>query len=70
MSVFACDDIRRHILSFIITERCMECHQPLQLPLEPIKGELYQNIRWRQTKCPKSKFKVCNWCYYYVWEYH
>ena len=45
MSVFACDDIRRHILSFIITERCMECHQPLQLPLEPIKGELYQNIR-------------------------
>lgn len=65
--VFGCDDLRRHILSFLVHDRCMECHQPMSACTAQ-KTKQYQNIYWTRARYSTTQ-RVCNWCYHYVWEY-
>lgn len=67
--VFSCDDLRRHILSFVVHLRCIECHQPVTTPPHPSDALLYRNLEWTKSKCKKTNILVCNWCYHYVWGY-
>ena len=67
---FAVEDLRKHILSFWVQERCIECHKPVTDTLHT-KPLYYTSTTWRRAKCEKSKdYIVCNWCYHYVWNYH
>ena len=71
-NVFGSSDLRKYILSFLVQERCMSCHQPVIKINENIKYNKYWCNKWKKTKCNKFKMynrSVCNWCYYYVWEY-
>ena len=34
-----------------------------------IKYKKYWDYNWRMTRNIHSKYPVCNWCYYYVFEY-
>jgi hypothetical protein len=70
--VFGSDDLRKYILSFIVQDRCMSCHQPVIENCNNINYKKYWCNDWKRMKCNKFKFgnyHVCNWCYYYVWEY-
>lgn len=71
--VFQCSDLRSHILSFIVNKRCMSCHQPvLEINKNNNNIKKYWSYKWQKTQCNKFKlgrYIVCNWCYYYVWEY-
>lgn len=62
--------IRKHILSFIINKRCISCHNILlrDKEIEKMKYLYYRNDKWKRNQNKKCD-KVCNWCYYYVWEY-
>lgn len=66
---FAVDDLRKHILSFWVQKRCMECHQPVT-DIVSTKPLYYTSMTWRRAQCHKSKEHIaCNWCYHYVWNY-
>ena len=68
--VFTIDDLRKKILSYIINERCLSCHQPIYDNKNYITYKKYWSNEWRNTRCNKMiDYKVCNWCYYYVYEY-
>ncbi len=70
--VFESEDLRRYILSYIIQKRCMSCHQPLIEVECNSKVNKWWCYDWKKTKCNKfifGNYMVCNWCYYYVWEY-
>jgi hypothetical protein len=68
--VFHDNYIRKHILSFIINKRCISCHNILLRDKEIDKKPFlyYRNDKWNRNQNKKCE-KVCNWCYYYVWEY-
>lgn len=68
--VFSNDDLRRLILSYVIHKRCISCKKKLKDPkiTLPKNYKDYQNHSWRETE-NKYLTDVCNWCYYYVYEY-
>ena len=70
--VFCCDDIRKHILSFLPV-RCKSCHNIMKIVCKNKPNSLhikrYRNYEWRVSECVKLK-NYCNWCYYYVFEYN
>lgn len=68
--VFGNDDLRNYILEFVIPERCKSCHTILKNneTIRIIHYKDYNNNLWRINK-NKYMPDVCNWCYYYVYEY-
>jgi hypothetical protein len=68
--VFQNDDLRRHILSFVVAKRCLSCHKILKSDkkIDIISYKDYQNNEWRSNRNVYMT-NVCNWCYYYVYEY-
>ena len=66
--VFECDDLRREILSYF-PKRCFECKNILLNKLYSENNLYYKDYVWKRTK-NKNMPKVCNWCYYYVYEYN
>lgn len=67
--VFQCQDLRLLIWSFALPRRCNSCHQKLTKPLKPLYTHYkdYNNTHWRSAENLHME-KVCNWCYYYVYE--
>ena len=68
--VFDCQDLVKNIFEFAYPSRCMSCHQPLNYNGEKITYKKYWDNNWKRTKCSKYSGNVCNWCYYYVWEWN
>ena len=68
--VFSNDDLRRLILSYIINKRCISCKRTLKNPKTALQKNYkdYRNYDWRDTENKYLNY-VCNWCYYYVYEY-
>jgi hypothetical protein len=66
--VFECEDLRREILSYF-PNRCFECKNILLNKLYSDNNRYYKDYAWKHTKNKKMP-KVCNWCYYYVYEYN
>ena len=66
--VFECDDLRSEILSYFPI-RCFECKNILLNKLYSENNLYYKDYVWKRTK-NKNMPKVCNWCYYYVYEYN
>ena len=64
--------LKKKIISFI-PARCLSCkHVLLENTPDTAKYKDYNNHSWRITKnkyFKSDKYDVCNWCYYYVWEY-
>jgi hypothetical protein len=69
-NVFGNEDLRKLILSYYIPKRCLSCKKILLDPkiTKPKKYKDYNNYKWRETENKYMKI-VCNWCYYYVYEY-
>jgi hypothetical protein len=69
--VFDCQDLVKIIFEFSHPKRCMECHQRLIYnDNESINVNKYWDYNWKRTKCRKYSGNICNWCYYYVWEWY
>ncbi len=68
--VFDCQDLVKKIFEFSYPSRCMECHQALNYNVEKINYKKYWDNNWKRTKCSKYSGNICNWCYYYVWEWN
>ena len=66
--VFGCDHLRKEILSYF-PKRCFECKNILLNKLYSENNLYYKDYVWKRTK-NKNMPKVCNWCYYYVYEYN
>lgn len=68
--VFEIDDLRKNILSYIVINRCISCHKNLRSDkkIDLIHYKNYRNNLWRSNRNLYMK-NVCNWCYYYVYEY-
>ena len=66
--VFGCDDLRREIMSYF-PDRCFQCKNILLNKLYSDNNRYYRDYVWKHTKNKKMP-KVCNWCYYYVYEYN
>ena len=68
--VFEIDDLRNNILSYIVINRCISCHKILRSDkkIDLIHYKNYRNKLWRSNRNLYMK-NVCNWCYYYVYEY-
>jgi len=68
--VFQNDDLRRYILSFVVPKRCLSCNKKLKSDkkIDIIHYKDYQNNEWRSNRNTYMT-NVCNWCYYYVYEY-
>ena len=64
--VFACDDLRKYILTFLINKRCNCCHNVMLGHNAALK--LYNDPSWCKAENKRDK-RFCNWCYYYVFEY-
>lgn len=68
-SPFSIELIRKNILSFIVNKRCMSCHKCLKHSVSSYPMN-YNSHTWRNSQCLLHKENiVCNWCYFYVWEY-
>ena len=65
--VFGCNDLRKHILSFI-PKRCKQCHSKMNNNKFKENCNYYWKREWTQAECKKMP-NYCNWCYYYVFEY-
>jgi hypothetical protein len=61
------NDLKKEILSYL-PKRCLSCHQKMKNKIVKHNIKLYRSDEWR---CTKNRFMpdVCNWCYYYVYEY-
>ena len=66
--VFECEDLRGEILSYF-PKRCLECKNILLNKMYSNNNKYYRDYVWKRTKNIKMP-KVCNWCYYYVYEYN
>ena len=66
--VFECEDLRREILSYF-PKRCFECKNILLNNVYSDNNRYYRDYVWKRTK-NKNMPTVCNWCYYYVYEYN
>ena len=68
--VFNCIHLRYNIWKFIINKRCFSCKQILTNNNFLLKYNYkdYNNTLWRSQQ-NKYMNSVCNWCYYYVYEY-
>ena len=68
--VFGSDDLRKIVLDYLIHNKCLSCKCKLKDPkiTKPKHYKDWRNYDWRQTKNKYMK-NVCNWCYYYVYEY-
>lgn len=67
-AVFGSDDLRKEILSYF-PNRCLECKTILINKIYCNNNKYYRDYVWKRTKNLKIP-KVCNWCYYYVYEYN
>jgi len=60
-------DIIKLIFEYL-PKRCLSCHQKMKNEIIKHNIKLYWSSEWKYTK---NRFmpSVCNWCYYYVYEY-
>ena len=68
--IFGCKYLRYNIWKYIINKRCLSCKQKLinNNLITYSHHKYYNNTIWRsQSNCYINS--VCNWCYYYVYEY-
>ena len=68
-SPFSIAPLRKNILSFLLNKRCMSCYRCLNYNISSYPMN-YKSTEWRESQCLLHKENiVCNWCYFYVWEY-
>jgi hypothetical protein len=60
-------DVFTKILSYF-SRRCLSCHKKMLGIKYNHDIKLYWSSEWQLTK-NKHMNVVCNWCYYYVYEY-
>ncbi len=61
------NELKKEILSYL-PNRCLSCHQKMRKETISHNIKLYWSNEWRYTK-NRYMPDVCNWCYYYVYEY-
>ncbi len=68
--IFGCKYLRHNILKYILVKRCFSCKTILtnNKTIEICHYKDYNNTLWRSQQNVYMK-SVCNWCYYYVYEY-
>ena len=67
--VFDCGDIENIIYEFAFGTKCLSCKKNLRPNIDKLKYKKYWDYNWQKCRNLYSKYPVCNWCYYYVWEY-
>ena len=73
--VFNNKNLKSLIFNFIKNEKCISCRK--NIFFENVNNNIldYRNYKWRDSiyigsnKNSLKNVYVCNWCYYYVWEY-
>ena len=66
--VFGCNDLRKEILSFF-PKRCLHCHKKMNKTYKDSNVKYYWKEDWSKSENVMMP-GYCNWCVFYVFEYH